>query len=398
MGDGVQITFRGDISDVVKKAQQIPGEVDRATRKGRKSWEGGGTEPGTRDQYRKMAGMGAEIERQDEARKKKEQDQANKDYLRRLKWNSRIQEDQDRAAQKEADRAAKASDWAEQFGKALESRLMGAIGPAAMAMKVIELGWGHVINQVKTLLNIQETKLESGIETKSTRGLQIFSGVGTATDAEVTAMASRAQANVNAIATGGPGANAYGLSYFGMTDFKRYREEGLNMVELIGAMAKTYKQAGGTPQYAAAAESILGSDWIKLRGLIAAEAHKEKLPSFLFGGQKTVMEAIESKKGGEMAQRALADAFQKNVMARLTPGELMGGTMGGPAQLLSNVTSLQAMGGGDILSAIARGPQERIAAATEATAANTAKMAGGVQSQDWGFTPPAPSNYVLRRH
>lgn len=394
MADGVQITFRGDISDVVKKAQQIPGEVDRATRKGRRSWEGG-PESGSRDQYRKMSGMADEAEQQDAARKKREQDQANKDYLKRLKWNSRIQEDQDRAAQKEADRAAKAADWVNVFGKALESRLMGAIGPAAVAMKAIELGWGSVIDRIKTMYSIGEAKLESGIQFTSTRGLEMFGKAGTLESEDAISFAKNAQSRVNAIAASGSGANAYGFQYFGMTDFQRYRQEGVDMIELIIAMAKRYKAEGGTEAYRTAAENVLGSDWRKISALLYMQANPDKAKQALVGyapgtWKGSAMDTIEQA-GGYLQQSAIAKTFKFAAMQAMQ-GELMGGMKGTPNQMLSSVTSLQAMGGGDILSAIARGPQDRIAVATEQTAQNTSVLAGQVKVPSAGWFPSAPTS------
>lgn len=396
MGDGVQITFRGDISDVVKKAQQIPGEVDRATRRGKRSWEGG-PEAGTRDQYRKMAGMGDEAEKQDAARKKREQDQANRDYLKRLKWNSRIQEDQDRAAQKEAERASKAADWGAQFGKALENRLMSAIGPAAIAMKAIELGWGTVIDNIQSYFFTRGLKISSGTDPMSARAAEVFSGLGTATDDEAIAMLRNAQAQANAVAAGAQNANAYGFQYFGFgkEDIMRMRQEGINFSELTVAMAKKYKQFGGTNEFDVAASSIFGKNWRDL-GVIQAEAYADRLGIRGIKKPGDVQSDIEGIGPNKSSQRIRASVIKQILIDNLTPGELMGGLGGGTKQMLSNVTSLQAMGGGDILSAIARGPQERIATATEQTAHNTSIMAGQIKVPTGGWFPPAPT--TLRKH
>lgn len=335
-------------------------------------------------------------QKEEEARKEKERKLSNADYLKRLKWNSKLLEDEN----KRAEEAAKAAEWGTQFGKALESRLMGAIGPAAIAMKVIELGWGSVIERVKTLYAIGEAKLESGIQFSSTRGLIAFSQVGTATEEEAIAMAVQAQQQANKAASGGPGANTFGLQYFEMTDYQRYRAEGLDMIELIIAMSKKYKQEGGSPQFQAAAENVLGSNWTKLSALLYMQSNPDKARQALWGyspgtWKGGAMESIEGAGPFSFQQSAVAKTLKFAAMTA-KQGELMGGLSGQPKQLLSAVTSLQAMGGGDILSAIARGPQDRIATATEQTAQNTAVLAGQMKfpSGAWSPTPKT----TLQKH
>jgi len=329
--------------------------------------------------------------KEEEARRERERKQANADYLRRLKWNSRLQEDQDKAAHQ----SAKAAEWMSQFGKSLEGMLMSSIGPAALAAKAIQVGWGTVISNVEDVFMTRGLKISAGISPESARAAEVFSGLGTASDSEAVGMLQNAQAQVNKIVAGGSGANSMGFGYFGLTDYERYRKEGLNIAEVTTAMAKKFKEEGGSEQYNAAATSIFGANWRSL-GIIQAEAYADKIgkSSYKFAHIRKpgdVMSDIESIGPDKTLQRIRAAQLKQAMIDALTPGELMGGLGGGPRQILNNVTSLQAMGGGDILSAIARGPQERTATAAEQTAKNTADMANALTNGGYvgKFSPPA---------
>lgn len=123
----VIVKLGADISEVEKKAEEIPGVVDRAVRKGKSknAWEGQGAE-GSASDYAKLAGMSREIELQrqkdeENARKAEQQaaeeaqaarDRAKKEemdkYEMDVKWNSKLQEDKDKEAKAELERIAKA--------------------------------------------------------------------------------------------------------------------------------------------------------------------------------------------------------------------------------------------------------------------------------------------------
>lgn len=306
--------------------------------------------------------------KEEEARKEKERKLSNADYLKRLKWNSKLLEDEN----KRAEEAAKAAEWGNQFGKALESRLIGAFGPAAIAMKVIELGWGSVVDGIKDIYMTRGLKVSSGIDPMNARAAEVFSGLGTASDAEAISALKNAQEQVQAIAAGSPNANATGFNYFGFNkdDILRMRKEGVNFGELNIAMAKRFKEEGGSERFRAAAASIYGENWRSL-GVIQAEAYADRIGFKKPGDVQTDIEGFVGKGN----QRMRAWQLQQRMIDTLTPGELMGGLGGGTKQALANVTSLQAMGGGDILSAIARGPQERTATAAENIDRNMARVA-----------------------
>lgn len=367
MSEELKLKLSFDTSEAEAAAEALPDAIDRANRKGKKKpWERQDDPRGSAADYKKMAGMADEAERQEQARRAREQKEEEDAYKKRLKWNSKILEEQ----QKAANQAANAKEWTEEFGRALENVLLRSIGPAAIAAKAIEVGWGNVIGMVKNIYMAGETKLSAGIDPKQLLLFQRVANVGTANNDQVTAMYTKAQANVNALATGAPGGNAYGFQYFGMTDYQRYRKEGLPVAELIMQMGKKYGKEGGTAAYGEAAKSIFGEDWHTIKALLALEARSKR--------SGDVMTYIEA--GGSVAGQ-YARALYMNQQARaLTPGELMGGTNGRPNQILSNVTSLQAMGGGDVLSAIARGPQDRIADNTERTATAVEKMANPPQN------------------
>jgi hypothetical protein len=362
---------RKDLARRLKEIGQKNEEAERATKaeEARKKKE----QQQADARYKQQLKWNSGVQQDEQSRKEKEEKQANAAYVKRLKWNSKLLEEQQKAGE-----AAKAGDWTENFGKALEETLMSTIAPAAIAAKAIELGWGTVIDRIKFLYSIGEAKLESGIQFTSTRGLEMFGKAGTLESEDAIAMARKAQTQANALATGGSGADAYGFQYFGMTDYQKYRQEGVDMVELIIAMAKKYKSEGGSEAYRQAAESVVGPDWRKLSGLLYMQANPEKakeaLKGFAPGTWKgTAMDSIEQA-GGYLQQKAVAKSLMFGAM-QARQGELMGGISGSPSQMLSNVTSLQAMGGGDILSAIARGPQDQIVDNTARTATAVEQMA-----------------------
>ena len=113
----VSIEFKADISDVEKKAGEIPDIVDRNTRRSRatrKPWEGGGPGGGTKSDYDKLANAEQEIKREQERRAKEEaanqerqRKEADAEYRRKLKFNSDVLEEQqaeEAAAAKEAEK------------------------------------------------------------------------------------------------------------------------------------------------------------------------------------------------------------------------------------------------------------------------------------------------------
>jgi hypothetical protein len=256
--------------------------------------------------------------------------------------------------------------WLKDFGAELGGTLMRTVAPAAIAMKAIEIGWGNVIEKVQSIWGAYEAKITAGVDPQQVRALELYANVGTANNDQVRAMAIRAQAVANANAAGGQGANTKGFEYFEMTDYKRYREEGLPIGELLIAMTKRFKKEGGSEKYRMAAESILGEDWNTLKPLLALGARQKNA-----GDLMTRMEAPLTN----MDQYMYAKKLKLEAM-KMTPGEAMGGLgMSNLPQMLSNVTSLQAMGGGDVLSAISRGPQERMVTELEQINANTSKTA-----------------------
>lgn len=253
--------------------------------------------------------------------------------------------------------------WIKDFGSELGGTLMQSIGPAAIALKTIQLGWGYVFNRIALIYGNYESKITAGVDPKQVEAFQMFTGVGTTTNDQAAAMAARAQGVANANATGGPGANTKGFEYFGMTDYKRYREQGLPLAELLVAMTKKFKTEGGSPRFGMAAESIFGSDWPTMKGMFAkAATFKNKA-----GKDDPYAMYDYLSQGGAAAQSINAARLRTSAM-KMSQKDLMGGIEGGLPQMLEGVTSLQSMGGGDVLSALARGPQDLIVQNTERTA------------------------------
>jgi hypothetical protein len=207
----VSIEFKADISDVEKKAGEIPDIVDRNTRRSRatrKPWEGGGPGGGTKSDYDKLANAEQEIKKEQErraseeaanqerqrkeadaeyrrklkfnsrvledeqgaqaaaasesekekekqakeeaARKEKERKEAQAEYQRKLKFNSRTLQDQQAAEKKavearekerkrEAEKQANAKDWGDKFNSVVGAGLLKTLGPWAIAIKAFQL-------------------------------------------------------------------------------------------------------------------------------------------------------------------------------------------------------------------------------------------------------------------
>jgi len=268
--------------------------------------------------------------------------------------------------------------WIKDFGSNLEGVIMGSIGPAAIAIKAIEYGWGSVVDRVNLLYNNYQSKITAGVSPAEVEAFQMFTRVGTTTEEQAASMAARAQAVANANAAGGQGSNYKAFEYFGMTDYKRYREEGLPLAELVLEMTKRFKKEGGSAQYEMAAKGILGDDWHTMRGMLAQAARFEKHPSQIYDSMS---------EGSLNQQKARAQIFHWQAMT-MSQKDLMGGVGGGLPQLLNGVTSLQAMGGGDVLSALARGPQDRTAIATESSANSLLKLVA-VEDAKLGQKSPA---------
>jgi hypothetical protein len=344
-----------------KKSEQDEKDAERASKE--------------EERRRKKAEKDAErASKEEEARRKKaekEEEARRKKQEREAERAAKAEERRREKAEKEAEKAASADDWKKQFSQGLTDTLMRSIAPAALAAKAIEISWGYVIGKISTIIGNYESKITAGVDPKQVRAFQLFTGVGTTTTEQASSMAAKAQGNVNALATGTPGGNAYGFQYFGMTDFKRYREEGLPIAELLIEMTKRFKKEGGDPEYRMAAESIFGSDWETMKGMLAY-ANREDI----FGKDPAAMYQRLEDPPTSLLQDARAHAYRVQSFD-MSQKDLMGGVSGkGPNQMLSNVTSLQAMGGGDILSAIARGPQDKIADNTAAALPLLQQIAG----------------------
>jgi hypothetical protein len=355
---------RKDLARRLKEIGEKNAEAERAAKaeEARKKKE----EQQANARYKQQLKWNSGVQQDEQGRKEKEEKQANAAYLKRLKWNSKLLEEQQKAGED-----AKAGNWTENFGKALEGTLMRSLGPVALAAKAIDISWSYVTNKISAIYSNYESKITAGVDPAQVRAMQLFTKVGTTTEEQAAAMAARAQGNVNALATGGAGGNAYGFQYFGMTDFKRYREEGLPIAELLLSMTKRFKKEGGSEDYRQAAESIFGSDWVTMKGMLAYANRQD-----IFGKSPSAMYEYLEAPPNSLAQDARAAEYRLQAM-RMSQKDLMGGVSGmGPSQMLTNVTSLQAMGGGDILSAISRGPQDQIVDNTARTATAVEQLAG----------------------
>lgn len=178
MSDGAEVTLKADISDIEKKAAQIPDIVDREARKGKSKKFGDFTQGYTEVTEGKlktvstktaMERTGYEQREQIDARKKQEREQKdrNDDYVKRVKFNTGVQALKDKQAQKELDqenarkkkaeeeqkrsderdarerrkymeKMANAKDWSDQFVDIIGKGLLRTVGPWAVAIKAFQ--------------------------------------------------------------------------------------------------------------------------------------------------------------------------------------------------------------------------------------------------------------------
>lgn len=305
-----------------------------------------------------------EEERQTEAWNKRE-------LARKLKEIKDIRQAEERAArqkQAEIDKAAKAKDWTDEFGKRLASSLFGAITPIAAMIAVLRAGWNAIQEQARTTETVRGTQERTGMSARDTRMARILADNLTSgmTEEQGQQMGEDAYAKMREYALGLSSEGQRGFQSFGF-DREKFLKGEQGYVDLLANMSDAYLKYGNSAKFAVEAESIFGKNWTALRPILASG--RKVITTDPLGGSVTPSDLMNPEGLNTINLQRLAHG--------LSPiSSMMGG--GAPSsplpQILSNVTSLQAMGGGDVLSAIARGPQDRIADNTERSAATLEEM------------------------
>lgn len=326
----------------------------------------------------------SEEHRREQAQRERERRESIADYRRRLWFNSKIQEDKDNKDKREAEKAAKAADWSDKFvdslGKIVVGGLLGGgiVGLGRAAIQKFE-------EQAQVTEGVRGTQERTGMPARDVRVMRLLAENLTSglSEEEAQGMAEQAYGKMRDFSLGLPtGAAARGFQAFGF-DRDKFMSGQQGVIDILANMSDAYKEYGNSAKFAVEAESIFGKNWTSLRPILAS-------------GRRVIMSdpTLSSVTPTDLMNPKALNTINAQRMAHGLPpiSSMMGG--GAPAQLsqsLSSVTSLQSMGGGDVLSAIARGPQERIASATEETAKNTSALANkfGASNYVGGFEPPA---------
>lgn len=362
--------------------QKAQGKVDAET----EAWH-------KKDLARRLKEIGQQRAAEEKAAKQKAEDQAKearkdakqaeKDAKDLEAWNrknlalklndiKKQREAEERAAkqkQAEIDKAAKAKDWTDEFGKRLASSLFGAITPIAAMIAVLRAGWNAIQEQARTTETVRGTQERTGMSARDTRMARILADNLTSgmTEEQGQQMGEDAYAKMREYALGLSSEGQRGFQSFGF-DREKFLKGEQGYVDLLANMSDAYLEYGNSAKFAVEAESIFGKNWTALRPILASG--RRVITTDPMGGSVTPSDLMNPE--------GLNTINAQRIAHGLPPiSSMMGG--GAPTsplpQLLSNVTSLQAMGGGDVLSAIARGPQDRIADNTERTANAVEKMA-----------------------
>lgn len=482
MSDELKIKLVIDKSQAAKQLAELPDDAERAARRSRKPWEGQGAARGSASAYasmpsqreiekqkekeaeiaRKAAEKSAEAQkkaddkkqkeennayvrnlkfqskvqedqdraaaeeiarrlRADEALKQEQERAAIEEYLRNLKFNSKIQQDKDEAAAKdeesqrkaaekkqkedekarkkeekdtedwhrrnlrlklkeldkeakEKDKAAsKAGEWEEKFTDKLTGGLFKATTYANLFLGALSTIGGWFKDMVFSGFERGQRggASEAAYGTQATDMFETYitlKNLSDMTEEESNKITENLASMAQDIATGVSGRGATAFRYFGLSDFKKVEQEGFQMREFLGMVSDKYQREGQTPQFQQFARELFGEDWKKLRPAMAAG--RDVLTSEVI--------TLGSSPAKTPFTAGLNNVNTQRVLLGLPPLENLrggGGAGGFGMPMMTPVTSIQSMGGGDVFSAVNRGPMDTIAKATEETAVNTRALA-----------------------
>lgn len=317
-----------------------------------------------------------------------------KELARKLKEIGEQRKAEDKAAkqkQKELDRqASDAEGWGSKF---MSSIFQGMGMGAGFGIARMLGGWiGGVLSIVSGSFKDSFNRGREGATSEAFYGTNandmfqsylLLKNLSGLSEEESNAMSERVASMAQDILAGG-GEGKAALQYFGITDFEKIRKEGFSMMDLYAGMADRYKTSGGTRQYQDFAKELFGADWKKLRPVVGAgrEVVEAGTAVTLEGGPRNI----------DPFSPGLRAANLRRAMVGLPPlSSLEGGREGGIGMpMITPVTSIQAMGGGDVLSAVNKGPMDAVAKATEETAANTRQLV----AQDTGRMRMNPNGVI----
>lgn len=300
------------------------------------------------------------------------------------KWRERQQKDEQaatkerQAAEKKAAEGAKGTleSWAKEFGSTIDSQLVSSFSAASLAVKGLGMAADLAQRAMQWVYESWRSSVSYGFTTRERIESAAIGGGLMSSDVSEAA-ARMNQAMINAVRLRDP-ASSRAMKQLGYSE-EEFRAGKVDPNEALIRLAGKYKEMKGGQDFDLLAKNLGLSNWEDLipilqssEGSLKGMQSAGKAFSFLLSGYT----------GVGMQDQINAMLGKDKEMPLMGKGSQL-------PQLLQGVTSLQAMGGGDILSAIARGPQDQIVDNTARTADAVEKMANGTAS-------PQPTPAVLK--
>ena len=287
MGEGVEVKLSADISDIQAKADQIPDIMDRAARKGRarKPWEGTGPE-GSRSDYGKLANVSKEQEKEaneqakkESQRKEREKKEQDADFRRKLKFNSKVLEDQAKADERDArnrrreqERLANAKDWSDQFVDIIGKGLIRTVGPWAVAIKAFQMAIESAKEGLDRMRGAQYVSNLYGTNQQKLFNIQTAARKVGSDPEEITSIVTGLQQRMSR--------GALGLDPQGLTAISILRDKGMDIdaakvasgavdaADAIKFLSDKYGDLTKNQEGAMFAAQIFGEEYVKLIPLL----------------------------------------------------------------------------------------------------------------------------------
>jgi hypothetical protein len=365
MSEELKIKVGVDVSDAEKAAQALPDAFEKISIRQSRDFQmpsGGvidlGRQQAILPQSTSETSSGSKSSNEErEAEKIRKQEQKHSDEMLRLKF-AEYNKKKRLAEQESKD----AEDWANTFTKQLTNGFLQTLAPLALFGKGVSILADLITKGATTQAAVTASVSVGGFNSSEVKMARVLAGNlgSTMTRDEGQQFMEEAMTKARNYAKGVSVEGALGLEAFGMG--RSQREEVLSgtasYIEMLARMSDEYERTGNTAQYAFKMQSIFGDKWEKLRPQLAAG--RRVLTTDLLGSTMKSIGDIFNDKVNVESQRFLhGQGAIKN---------WMGGSEGGGLQTFAMASSLQAMGGGDVLSAINRGPMEEVASNTERTA------------------------------
>ncbi len=280
-----------------------------------------------------------------------------KDAMSRTANDLKMAQEAERKKQQSINETTSSADeWLKKFGKELGKTLLGSLGLFAVGMKVVETVTQQIEDNYQKTKNFFTSRASSGVPGGQYFGAENIGAISSIDKDKMSEMVNTAfrasmesERNTNFQAS-------RAFEYFGYKGDESNPDK-LNFRDLLTRMSRKYGESGSTQLYEEHAKALLGNNYEEIRKFIALKS------------APTQLAALPDSRAydKELAYSAAAN-YNQYEFSQLSQREAMGGGLGRTPQMLSGVTSLQAMGGGDVLSALARGPQDKIVDNTQRTA------------------------------